>query len=303
MSVQPCAAQRNLFDFQQYGPREWSAKLAVDRENSFFFDHELDHVPAMLIIEGALQAAEAAQARSDRAARRPGHAVWTSEFSFSFHSFCEFSPPAEIRVAGGDGWEGQWALTVTQQHTAVSGGIRVRRSPRPERSVPRPRRHTPAVHRRDQWLAKLAHRHHPENLLIGAPRQITPDHQMFDVLPAPEHHFLRTGGGDQRTMTELVEAVRQAAVTGMHRQGVPMGHEFVLTSITAWIDRPLSRNEPVRLDARRVPGERPRHTGLFCLLAPDSCVGEVRVTGRIVPPAVYHRLRAMNRTALAQGAR
>ncbi|BAJ30243.1 MULTISPECIES: ScbA/BarX family gamma-butyrolactone biosynthesis protein [Kitasatospora] len=60
------------------GPGRW--RLRVDCEHPIFFDHPVDHVPGMLLIEGARQAAHAVTGRPD------GLVV---DLDSSFHSYAE----------------------------------------------------------------------------------------------------------------------------------------------------------------------------------------------------------------------
>ncbi|WP_338059325.1 ScbA/BarX family gamma-butyrolactone biosynthesis protein [Streptomyces coacervatus] len=72
-------------------PGRW--QLRVDTAHPVFFDHPLDHVPGMLLLEAARQAARARTAG-------PGPSV---SFHAAFHQYAELDRPTWIEVTDGDG--------------------------------------------------------------------------------------------------------------------------------------------------------------------------------------------------------
>ncbi|MFG2129928.1 ScbA/BarX family gamma-butyrolactone biosynthesis protein [Streptomyces sp. NPDC048751] len=72
-------------------PDRW--QLRVHTAHPVFFDHPLDHVPGMLLMEAARQAAHLRS--SDREVPVSYHAT--------FHRFAELDQPAWIEASGGDG--------------------------------------------------------------------------------------------------------------------------------------------------------------------------------------------------------
>ncbi|MER7760762.1 ScbA/BarX family gamma-butyrolactone biosynthesis protein [Streptomyces sp. NPDC097619] len=69
------------------GPgRHW--RLRVDTAHPVLFDHPVDHVPGMLLLEAARQAAHACAA--------PGEPSWPAAMDISFHRYVEFDAPCWI---------------------------------------------------------------------------------------------------------------------------------------------------------------------------------------------------------------
>ncbi|EDY61599.2 MULTISPECIES: ScbA/BarX family gamma-butyrolactone biosynthesis protein [Streptomyces] len=77
-------------------PGRW--RLRVDTAHPVFFDHPLDHVPGMLLLEAALQTVRAHGGRERR--------VPTS-FHATFHQYAELDQPVWTEVSGEDGTDVQ----------------------------------------------------------------------------------------------------------------------------------------------------------------------------------------------------
>lgn len=96
------ATQRNVMLGQSSRPSVWP--LRVDPTHPIFFDHPLDHVPGMLLVEAARQAVRAASSRPDA-----DFALFEAEFM----KLVEFSYPVDV------------AVTQLEPHNAL-GVMRVR---------------------------------------------------------------------------------------------------------------------------------------------------------------------------------
>ncbi|MBC7984632.1 MAG: hypothetical protein H7Y02_12340 [Candidatus Obscuribacterales bacterium] len=83
--------------WMNHGGSVFTTTLQVDRTNRFFFDHENDHVPGMLILEGLRELAHDVALRFNRPPAR--HAVPRApvgDISISFKSFAELDQPVEL---------------------------------------------------------------------------------------------------------------------------------------------------------------------------------------------------------------
>nr|WP_231497299.1 ScbA/BarX family gamma-butyrolactone biosynthesis protein [Arthrobacter sp. MA-N2] len=81
------STQRNVMLGQSRRPLVWP--LRVDPSHPIFFDHPLDHVPGMLLVEAARQAVRAAYSRPDA-----DFALFDAEFM----KLVEFSYPVDVSV-------------------------------------------------------------------------------------------------------------------------------------------------------------------------------------------------------------
>jgi 2-oxo-3-(phosphooxy)propyl 3-oxoalkanoate synthase len=86
--------------WMSHGGNLFAATLQVDRGNQFFFDHENDHVPGMLILEGMRElAADVALRFSQPDPRTPGQArssLLADDIDISFKNFAELDAPVQL---------------------------------------------------------------------------------------------------------------------------------------------------------------------------------------------------------------
>lgn len=97
--------QRNVMLGQSRRPFVWP--LRVDPTHPIFFDHPLDHVPGMLLVEAARQAVRAACSRPDA-----DFALFEAEFI----KLVEFSYPIDVAVTQIDSGSAQAAMRVRMLH-------------------------------------------------------------------------------------------------------------------------------------------------------------------------------------------
>jgi hypothetical protein len=99
------ATQRNVMLGQSRRPFVWP--LRVDPTHPIFFDHPLDHVPGMLLVEAARQAIRAASSRPD---------ADFALFEADFIKLVEFSYPMEVAVSEVEPRGVQGAMRVRMLH-------------------------------------------------------------------------------------------------------------------------------------------------------------------------------------------
>jgi hypothetical protein len=99
------ATQRNVMLGQSSRPLIWP--LRVDPTHPIFFDHPLDHVPGMLLVEAARQAVRVATSRPDA-----DFALFEAEFM----RLVEFSYPVDVAVTQLDSNIGRGVVKVRLLH-------------------------------------------------------------------------------------------------------------------------------------------------------------------------------------------
>jgi hypothetical protein len=99
------ATQRNVMLGQSPRPFVWP--LRVDPSHPIFFDHPLDHIPGMLLVEAARQAVRAASSRPDA-----DFALFEAEFM----KVVEFSYPVDVIVHQPESDLAQGAVRVRLVH-------------------------------------------------------------------------------------------------------------------------------------------------------------------------------------------
>ncbi|MEG3631641.1 ScbA/BarX family gamma-butyrolactone biosynthesis protein [Streptomyces poriticola] len=84
------------------GRRSWDVR--IDSSHPIFFDHPVDHIPGMVLLEAARQAAYAATGRPDRLVTGVGG---------TFTRYAELDAPCRIEVAPGECAAGEMPVRVT----------------------------------------------------------------------------------------------------------------------------------------------------------------------------------------------
>ncbi len=251
------------------------SELVVDEENRFFFDHPLDHVPAMLLLDAALHAA----------GRLPGASASVTALHMRFDRFCEKDLPSRLRVSTTPRPGGARLLDAR----VVQAGAEVARAAlrvEPAPSGPLFPAHVTGP-RTEPADPRLVHKRSAARVLVGRL-----DHGGGRTLTTPVLAPVEPGAADVHPLTLLVEAARQASTMVNHSVwDTPPDWQFIVSTLelslpvrTPWPHRPVLRCHPRRL----------HHSddSVMCeLLLGDAPQGRISFTGRTVPPAAYRRLR------------
>ncbi|WP_077801877.1 AfsA-related hotdog domain-containing protein [Streptomyces sp. JHA26] len=251
---------------------------AIPEKNRFFFDHPLDHVPAMLLLDSILRAAGQLH--------RPGDWEPTA-LRMRFDRFCEKSPPPRLRVESVPAPGGARLLDalVLQSGAAVCRAeLRLERP----RSAPRPTTEVPIGPPTGPADPRLVHKRCRERVLVG-PLHDTGAGAFTTRALAPADHHARA----VHPLTLLVETARQAATMVSHTAwGTPLDQRLIVGSLE--VSLPADGLWPHRLVLRCHPRRaHRRHESVVCeLLHGGTPRGRIAFTGRTVPPAAYRRLRA-----------
>jgi hypothetical protein len=281
---------------EQVADSEWRADVLVDEREPFFFDHELDHVPGMLLTEACLRAVErCARLHGVSGANEPLH--FTS-IKMSFGCFCEKTSPAQIRVRSIDPSGGSWSVQALQDGAQLATGhVEVRSLSSAQQS---PFRGPPApVLRRAE--RQLVHKLVESNVLIS-PVSVEADAALHVGVISPGLRQPWSGASEQsRSPVELIEAGRQFGTLAMHAaNGLPFSSQFVLQHFTLTLSRPIHPAEHVQLRGTPRPPRRHEVHGTEHVLASGDVIGQLDFSALLLPGPVYARLRGRPKPARAE---
>ncbi|GII82698.1 hypothetical protein Ssi03_06880 [Sphaerisporangium siamense] len=265
----------------------WSAALAVDPGDPYFFDHPLDHLPGMALVSGLLDLLRAT------GAGLPERAGSRMALTLALPSFCELDAPVHLEAtrlpADASGLPGarKVVLRARQFDRAVCEGEAVfaPAAPVPEGTATGP-------DHPDQRDGTLVHRHRAENVLVSG---MIPDGSTRTVRvrrPA-DGHPLAAGPGEPARAEVVIDAARQFGTMICHvEHSLADDARLVLLSIEAdlpggvladlylrWTWRPPVRGRS-RMEIDVVAGDP----------AGEAC-GGVGLDYYAASPAVYRRLR------------
>lgn len=248
--------------------------LVADQPDTFFFDHPLDHLPATLLLDGAVDLATASL---------PGH---VAGMHVKFHRFGELDEPVDVRLTQtADGSE-RCALRFSAQDAPLADGHVVLRELPPAPAASSERRAAPAPVDRS-----LVHRHREDNVAIGAATAGN-DECAAEVLDLAADHPLRRRDPAHRSPVELIEAARQlTTLIGHAVWEVPADWKYVFSAVSYEQHRPVAADEPIRLRTSRMSLHRRRLDVVVELEAADGVLGSVGIEGLVAAPRIYQHLR------------
>jgi hypothetical protein len=244
----------------------WTCTLALDPDDPYFFDHPLDHVPAMALVSGLLTLVRSAGVGH---LEQPGYRL---EMSLALPSFCELGSAVRLEVAelgpagavgpadavgavgpagAGPGQDARVTVRARQAGRVVCEGDLIFRAAASSASPPP----GPACSSRPAERS-LVHRRHAENVLISG--MVTDGGGCtVRVRRPPDGHLLATGAGQALPAEVLIDAARQFGTLICHAElGAPPDTQFILLRIG--MDVPCGLERGVRLRWRRTapPGRR-----------------------------------------------
>jgi hypothetical protein len=261
----------------------------VDEGHPYFFDHPLDHVSGILMVEGMLQSVEAADVTRD---------TYLRHLRLTFPRFCEKDAPITLEVT-------QASEGGRRSCRALQAGVPVctlkfhaDRAPAPARAAPQERaRATPAN-------AKALHKSNAANVLIEAWR-VRDGVAECSLLAPPAGHQLAEGDPNYYSPVYVLETSRQL-VTGLaHTEyGVPQGMPMNLVGVDIALEAPLPRAAQITLRHKLKPipaaGSNTFAHFELELVVGGQVLGNCRLTAQLLTKEAYLRVR--NRTSPAAAA-
>lgn len=259
-----------------------AAALRVDESHPYFFDHPLDHVPGILLLEGMLQAVEL------WLSAQGGQGVpHVSALSLRFSRYCE-KRPAQLTLRPQA--SGELLVEIRQDGRRLCHArCRAERAPAPAAADAEPPRQALRPPR------ELLHKQREDNVLVGVLQSEGPAHTCALLTPPPGHLL---ADGDPTAWTPLywLETARQFFMLLAHGPaGVPLGLPMNLVSLELELPRPVPRGLPLRLRTTAPAqgfGGGTELERLQCELhGPAGKLGELRVQAMVVDPTEYEQQR------------
>lgn len=248
--------------------------LIADQRDTFYFDHPLDHLPATLLLDGAVDLAQASLS---------GH---VAEMRVKFHRFGEIDEPVDVRLTQTSDASEWCALRFSARDEDLANGHVVLRDMPPARATP------PARGPRPNPVDRaLVHRHREDNVAIGGV-VAGQDESAAEILDLAADHPLRHRDPAHRSPVELIEAARQLTTCIGHAVWeIPDDWKYVFSAVGYEQRRLVAGDEPLRLRTSRMSLHRRRIDVVVELEAADGVVGSVAIEGLVAAPRIYRHLR------------
>ena len=277
--------QNRVITNPRYEGNAARATMVIDETHPYFFDHPLDHIPGILLIEGALQLVEIASSDPN---------VFVNGVRVRFKRYAEKAPPITIEAVPGEG-EAHWEVAMEQQgHIACECSVSVARVPARD-----PRDRAAGDHAALPTKS-LLHKARQENVLVGALEENAAGLRV-QTLPIPADHCFTDGHPERLSMLYFLEVGRQCLMLVAHtRLGVPLGLPMSLVSLEFNLNAPIPRGTPLVLlpQAHSEPWNGIIQTSRFEMQLRratdadhDASLGTVAIVAQVIDKSLYSKQR------------
>ena len=212
-----------------------SAALRIDETHPYFFDHQLDHVPGILILEGISQLMELEIKHHQQPHSFSDYYI--NKFNLRFIKVCSKENTATITIQRlKDGSKSDYYGKVVQNTKAVcvfnlsinSYKVQDKNHSLSERTgIPEMK-----------WL----HKQHPENIIVG---NLVKENNEIScrILSSPQGHIFTEGHSHWHSSCFALEASRQFFMLLAHQvYEVPLNRPIYLISIELRLEQPIHRH-------------------------------------------------------------
>lgn len=258
-------------------PGAWLAMATVDEAHPYYFDHPLDHVPGILLLEAALQLTEVALVDMGHASRQP------CSLGVRFRRYTEKQAPIQLTCQA-DGTE-RFVVRIEQGGQCVCEVEVGTTDVRPRAPAPVPEASTALPE--SKWL----HKARPENRLVHG---LEVREGALGVVTAelPDGHTLCDGPAGSLSMLYFLEVARQCFMLVAHgKLAVPLGTPMNLVDLRFSLSAPIARHGRLWLSPSFSPVEwsGATRTSKVTMLLCDGqgAFGQASIVSQAIAPEVY----------------
>jgi hypothetical protein len=251
------------------------AQLQVDESHPYFFDHPLDHVPGILLLEGVLQLVELATTG----------ATFVRSLEVRFRRYTDKHEPITLELRR-DGDTLQFAARVVQagqlvcecRVTAAHGARPAAAAPAQAMAEPHPRK-------------RVLHKSREDNVLVG-PIESHDDHLRVRTAAVPPGHLFGDGDPAAHSMLYFLEIARQCFMLVAHeRLDVPFDVAMNLVELRFELDAPIPREQPLSLlpefRSERWNGAIQTGRVTITLAQPGGVLGRAHIVSQVYDKDLY----------------
>jgi len=271
----------------------YAARLLVDESHPYFFDHPLDHVPGILIIEGLLQLFEVAI--QDMTRRSTARGMFVREMYVMFTKWCEKNTPTMLRLEERNRFSevGHPFVCKVEQNDEVIGTIHLKADhiggESKKMRTPWPTAPEPCSNH------AFLHKERPENVFVSDLKRVE-DRYFVELIPPPPNHILTDGDPEFHSCLYLLEASRQCGLLITHALGgVPLELPMILLSARMMVTRPAYREDSLRVSYSPQTGSSFKLNIIQSmdleLSAAGQVLGKTTISALIVDKEEYRRQR------------
>jgi 3-hydroxymyristoyl/3-hydroxydecanoyl-(acyl carrier protein) dehydratase len=219
----------------QRGPQSLRAQLVVNEAHPYFFDHPLDHIPGILLLEGVLQLIELAMPPLS------GRVAYVKTLNIKFQQYVQKQGVIDLHLEQDKDPHVFNAKVMQAGKLMCTCILGMTYSSAFETS---PAGEFTATRCRDK---ALLHKAREENVIVSDMSAFAQGLSV-DTLKLPDDHFFQEGDPEHYSMVYFLEVARQCYMQIAHSYlRIPLNTPMNLLALSFTLDRPIPRNSPLSL--------------------------------------------------------
>ncbi|CAI8931014.1 Polyketide synthase [Pseudomonas brassicacearum] len=219
----------------QRSPQSLHAQLVVDEAHPYFFDHPLDHVPGILLLEGVLQLIELAMPPLS------GRVAYIKSLTIKFQQYVQKQGVIDLHVEQGQDPQVFNAKVMQAGKVMCTCVLGMAYSSAFETSPAGEFTATPCRNK------ALLHKAREENVIVSDMSGVAQGLSV-DTVKLPQEHFFQAGDPEHYSMVYFLEVARQCYMQIAHSHlRIPLNTPMNLLALSFTLDRPIPRNSPLSL--------------------------------------------------------
>ncbi|MDT9673535.1 polyketide synthase [Pseudomonas sp. JV414] len=262
----------------QRGPQSLQAQLVVNEAHPYFFDHPLDHIPGILLLEGVLQLIELAMPPLS------GRVAYVKTLTIKFQQYVQKQGVIDLHLEHGEAPQVFNAKVMQAGKLMCTCILGMAYSSAFETL---PAGEFTATRCRDK---ALLHKAREENVIVSDMSGIAQGLSV-DTLKLPDEHFFQEGDPEHYSMVYFLEVARQCYMQIAHSYlRIPLKTPMNLLALSFTLDRPIPRSSPLSLapqagfDAQHQPFKTNRiYIDLFNR---GEKIGQASITAQVLSQSV-----------------
>lgn len=279
--------------------RIYTTPLIVPEEHPYFFDHPLDHIPGILLLEGILQLFFIAA--PDWLYLLKDQEIYIKNVEISFHHWCEKDRPIMVELTRKDVESSLQSRFAAQGRVIQNGkcictvdleGAVAAASNVPLSSIFPPESHLPYPE------LKLLHKRHKKNVFMSTLRPDGAGGYSCDLIKPAANHIFSNRKSSFYSMLYLLEAIRQFVMLLAHTIGkMPLEVPIILLSFQFSLHGPVYRQTNLYLKAASHSeinlGKKIVGSMAITLHEPGGILGEGSLKSMVISQEEYQRQRSI----------
>jgi len=231
----PRRPENTVISHVQRAPRSLRAQLLVNEAHPYFFDHPLDHVPGILLLEGVMQLIEQAMPPLN------GRVAYVKTLGIKFQQYVQKEGVIDLHVEQ-DQDAHVFQAKVMQGGKLMCTCVLGMAYNSAFETAP----HGEFTARRCGNKAFL-HKAREENVIVSEMSSVAQGLSV-DTVKLPEGHFFHEGDPAHFSMVYFLEIARQCYMQIAHGHlQIPLNVPMNLLALSFSLDRPIPRNSPLSL--------------------------------------------------------